>query len=611
MCAALSEVDRQNFFRLHISEDVLRRAGIDRAEDGVRFPYRPLPNGNPDPPTWTYRTRLDGDAKPKYKSEPDRHRLYFAPVNPEWVKDQNALVILAESEKATLTLLSFAEEHRLRMLPVGLGGCWGFSGTRGVKITESGERVVDKGPLADLEVCRNRDVYIWLDRNMETSPAVFSAQKALVEALREFGPREIRIVHFPAGCPERVNGPDDLASLVGFAPFFKIIFQNSELVGDIVAAKPAAFLVADMPQECLDGSLGELCATYLDGFPRGYSWPVALAYASATIPRDPANKRTNVYAPIIGPTHSGKTQVELWLRGLLDIPDSVLIRSYVGSGEQFAPLADASGNARLFAPGELAHTLRKMQIERSSLPQFFTRIFDEDHFGLTQSRHGNRMPDPVTVNCHLSIVGGIVEDEFEDLFGTATTRGFYDRCLFGLCPSGHTFHYREFPEDWRGIGERIPEPVKVADEVWDALKEWRKANDVEHHRVIELCLRAAWITAAYDRRKVLTAAQLKPALALAEYQTKVRVMLRPSNAVTLDGRIEEAIMRYMRRLSPGEGVKQRELFDRANIYRLGSPAAARVLNVLVANGKLCESPGKRRDTRLIYLPNLEENSESR
>jgi hypothetical protein len=247
-----------------------------------------------------------------------------------------------------------------------------------------------------------------------------------------------------------------------------------------------------------------------------------------------------------------------------------------------------------------------MQIERSSLPQFFTRVFDEDRFTLTQSRHGNRTPDPVTVNCHLSITGGVVETEFEDLFGSATTRGFFDRCLFGFGPTGHSFDYVEFPDAWHGKGERIPAPVKIKGEVWEALKEWRKANPVEHHRIIELCLRAALICAAYDRRKVLTAEQLKPALALAEYQKRVRAILQPSDAVTLDGRITEAFLRYLRRLPPGEGITQRELFDKAKIYRMGAPAGLRVLNVLVANGTLRESTGKRRDTRLIYLPDLDE-----
>src|SRR5580700_8443974 len=124
--SALTEVDRQYFLRLRITEEVLRRAGLDRVGEGVRFPYRPLPNGDPNPPTWTYRTRRDGDVKPKYLSEPNRHYLYYAPVDPEWVKDKNAPCIFPESEKSALMLLSFAEQHRLPMLPIATGGCYGF-----------------------------------------------------------------------------------------------------------------------------------------------------------------------------------------------------------------------------------------------------------------------------------------------------------------------------------------------------------------------------------------------------------------------------------------------------------------------------------------------------
>ena len=43
----------------------------------------------------------------------------------------------------------------------------------------------------------------------------------------------------------------------------------------------------------------------------------------------------------------------------------------------------------------------------------------------------------VTLNCAMSLVGGIVTEEFEESFGSATIGGLYDRFMFGLCPTGY------------------------------------------------------------------------------------------------------------------------------------------------------------------------------
>ncbi len=597
--APLTEVDRQDFLRLRISEDVLTRAGLDRVAEGVRFPYRPLPDGTPDPPTWTYRIRQDGNVKPKYVSEPGRHHLYFPPVSPEWAKDKSAPCIFVEAEKSALMLLSFAEQHRLPLIPVGLGGCYGFCG-KTTKLGENGGRVPVSGPLPDLEVVRGRDVYLWPDSNVETSPMVYSAQKELLEVVKEFGCKERRIVKFPPDTPKHVNGADDYACLYGYAPLIRIIFQNSELQTDVAVAKLAIEIV-DMPKDCLDGELGKLCADYLKYFPRAYSWPALLAFASAMIPRDPDDPRTNLYAAMVGPVHTGKSECRAWARELLGASESNLISSYIGSGEQLAQLTDAGGNARLFCPDELGHTLQKMQIEFASLPFIFTRAFGEDQFSLTQSKRGTKNPGLAKFNCHFSILGGIVQKKFEELFTAATTLGFYDRCFLSLCPTGFAYDYVPFPVDLKGRGYRIPEAVKIDREVWKVLAEWRK-NDPSIGRIAEISLRAATICACYDHRGVLKASDLGPARRLGEYQKYARTILQPNEGITPEGRITEALLRFMRRLEPNSGITRRDLYKKTNIHRLGITTAGRVLNILIANGELAESSGKRLDTKLIYLP---------
>jgi hypothetical protein len=597
----LKEVDRQSLRRLQISDDVIRRAGIDRVEEGIRFPYRPFPNGTSEQPTWTYRVRFDDPkADPKYKSEPGRHHLYFPPVDPAWVNNPNAPVIFVEAEKSALMLLSVAEKHQWPLLPVGLGGCWGFSGKRGIKITESGERVEDRGPLPELEIARNRDVFVWLDKNVDTSPMVFSAQRKLLEALRAFGPKEMRIVKFP-DCPAQVNGPDDLAVLRDSAAILKTL-MSAETVGNVIEAGELQVIVADMPAECLDGTLGEICTTYMKRFPIAYGWTSLLAFASTLIRRDPNHVRSNIYIAQVGPTNTGKTMSQKWAEALLGVSETNLIRTFVGSGEQFAQLTDAAGNVRLFAPDELGNTLKKMNIDRSTLPTFFTRAWDTDSFSLTQPRLGPKKPPLAAFHCHLSSIGGVVLKEFEQLFASSSTYGFYDRTLFAHCPMpAPVCAYAQLPEDCRSICFRELDAPVILPEVWQTVAEWREA-DPTLEREVEIAIRAATIAAAYDGRKALTPDALGPARALVDYQQKIRRILRPNEGETIEGRITQLLQRELERLEPGEGITRRDLFTRANVYRLGVSTAHRVVNIMTATGEWTESPGKRLDSKLLSLP---------
>jgi hypothetical protein len=478
---------------------------------------------------------------------------------------------------------------------------WGWRGVVGKKTTSEGERVDEKGPLPDLEIVRGRNVYLWFDSNAASSPAIFSAQQALLKTLLDFGCAKRRIVAFPPGLPDRINGPDDYHGWCGpdDAPLTEAIF-SAQLVTERMSAK-AGLEIADMPEECLDGALGEICKEDMRGFPRAYAWPQLLAHASATIPHDVDVPRTNLYAVLVGPVGSSKTQARVWAEKILDVPESNLIRAFAGSGEQFAKLVDAAGNARLFSPEEFGHVLTKMQIERASFPFLFTRAWDESRFAVTVPKQGVNAPVAAIFNCHLSIVGGVVTDQFDRLFGAVTTGGFYDRCLLSHCPTGFQYRYLPFPEETRAKGYRIPKLVRIHGEVWAELHEWRKA-DPDARRMIEIALRAAMICACYDRRELLKPDELKPARALLDYQKRIRAILKPNYGETLEGRISEMILRFMKELGPGVGITRRDLFNRTHMYRLSVTTATRVIQILVVNGQLAETDGNRVDSSLLFWP---------
>jgi predicted P-loop ATPase len=155
----------------------------------------------------------DGKPKNKYMSGfGDRKHLFFVPGTEHLLADHSVNVVLIEAEKSALALSAWAERTGKRILPVAMGGCWGWRGRIGKVENEKGERVDEVGPLPDLEVCKKRRVYILLDTNVATNPNVQHARRELAKALRKMQ-ADVRVLNLPAF--ENINGPDDFVAAKG------------------------------------------------------------------------------------------------------------------------------------------------------------------------------------------------------------------------------------------------------------------------------------------------------------------------------------------------------------------------------------------------------------
>jgi len=79
---------------------------------------------------------------------------------------------LVEAEKSTLALTAWAKRTGANLLAVAMGGCWGWKGRTGKVENSRGERVDEKGPIADLDCLNGRKVFVLLDANVATNPKV-------------------------------------------------------------------------------------------------------------------------------------------------------------------------------------------------------------------------------------------------------------------------------------------------------------------------------------------------------------------------------------------------------------------------------------------------------
>jgi Domain of unknown function (DUF3854) len=178
---------------------------------GVAFPYW-QPASMMDGSTWKRwyvrirRDHPDSDGKKKYVSPyGDRRHLHFPPC-PERFSDPNVPIVLVESEKADLALLAWSERTGRSLLPIGMGGCWGWHGKVGLMTTSSGERVPEHGALPDLNICRDgRETFVLLDANANSNPQVARARASLLSHLERQG-AVVKVLELPHG---EWNGPDD------------------------------------------------------------------------------------------------------------------------------------------------------------------------------------------------------------------------------------------------------------------------------------------------------------------------------------------------------------------------------------------------------------------
>jgi hypothetical protein len=354
----------------------------------------------------------------------------------------------------------------------------------------------------------------------------------------------------------------------------------------------------DMSQAVLDGWLGEICSKYMDDFPVAYAWPSLLTVASALAPKleDPVN----IFGCLVGDTGTGKSQAINRAISLLGLNenDPVLLNMCAGSAEGLLAdtgISEAKGDRRLYNPDELGHLLQKATIEHSSFPFLLNTIFYKSKFELKMA-HGKS----ASVNCRLSLIGGLVEDRFDDLFGASTTGGLYDRFIFGRCPATRQFYFtnRRVPQVLSASIDR-PKIASAHPDVYEALRDWRDTR-FGGSRVTELAFRVALICASFDNRKELRAEELGPALEFAKYQFNFRQAFSPNAGQNADGKLAHKFLKKLASIYPS-WIGERELFKATRAYDLGPSAARRALDSLIFAGEV--KPHRIEKKRLVRLAN--------
>ena len=244
---SLTPVDLGILRRLGIPPELLTRARVQRVTDqeareygiagsvtgdmsGMLFPYF-------DPATGrrvTARLRRDrpevenGKAKNKYISAyADRRHLYFVTGCVDLLRDDGVPIVLVEAEKSALALTAWAERSGWKIVPVAMGGCWGWRGRIGKALAPNGGPVDELGPLSDLLYVNRRKVYVLLDANVSSNSSVQKAQVALISELKKRD-CEVLLCRLPA--TDGINGPDDHIAVYGDDGMAKVLNDAQPVV---------------------------------------------------------------------------------------------------------------------------------------------------------------------------------------------------------------------------------------------------------------------------------------------------------------------------------------------------------------------------------------------
>jgi hypothetical protein len=157
------------------------------------------------------------------------------------------------------------------LLPVAMGGCWGWRGRIGKTENSSGQRVDVTGPLSDLAACYGRKAYLILDSNVAANPKVRQAERALARHLAEQG-CDVKPVRIPL--LDGVNGPDDCIAVLGDDKMHHALLTPSPSDGGLGILEAAAEAIAGRAYTSDEERFYAFCVAMQRL--RGPEYPVAL-----------------------------------------------------------------------------------------------------------------------------------------------------------------------------------------------------------------------------------------------------------------------------------------------------------------------------------------------
>jgi hypothetical protein len=189
--------------------------------------------------------------------------------------------------------------------------------------------------------------------------------------------------------------------------------------------------------DAMYGKLGEMALNL--NAPYGFVYPSLLTVACGLDIEDRGgNVRGTLYTALLGGVNFGKSIVTQRAKKSIYTGEGTIEEGTLGSDRGLINDIGEDGNRKVFLQDELRNLLSKCAIQGSSLTPVLCKLWSSN-IGAASDKRSKDICNGV-----VSILGNLaVEDcgDFAKIMGSETTRGLYDRMLFGIgpfvwCPAG-------------------------------------------------------------------------------------------------------------------------------------------------------------------------------
>jgi hypothetical protein len=556
MAPVLQPEHAKTLARLLVTDEILEAAGVRSVTDaearetlginhfldadltGIFFPYRCPVTGN----RVGGRIRLDSPLPNggKYISESGCRHFFFPPMPSEYLKDTHIPVVIVEAEKSALAIRSLNSRSGRTMLPIAVGGCWGWKRKNGKRLLADGRAGAETGPGPDLDlvVWQGRCSILAFDSNASENTKVQRARSALAQELQRRGAK-VLIAEIPS--INGVNGPDDFIAIYHDGAMLAALDSARSMreVGSLIENEFECNRspIPDFPESAWRGVFGQ----YRDRMRKSSEASDAYHFLALwTAAGNALGRRLyfsygmrlypNVYGIAFGPSGDFKTSACRWI---VEITEAVGLRAVrgIGSGEGIA--SGLSEQPTLFFLEEFTALIRQGNWQGSTLLPTLTEIFDcPEKYEREYRKNPISLAHPIC-----SILAATTEAWFwRDVKESDFEGGFGNRFVYFSGTPNPPIALPKVPDvqfvinalkELKNVGEQEAQLERDAVRIWQAFySAWRseKLAPLEAaatQRIPAYNLKLAMTYAALEGTlPVIRADQLKAALLVGNYAAK-------------------------------------------------------------------------------------------
>ena len=312
-----------------------------------------------------------------------------------------------------------------------------------------------------------------------------------------------------------------------FAP----CLDPNPIVLDFPRVEPKNDSMLPFPMEAMYGKLKEIALDL--NVPYGFSYPALLTTACGLNIQDSAqNTRASLYCALLGGYNYGKSIVTDRAASSFAVGDGVYEDGTPSSDRGFINMVGEDRfQRRVLIQDEFRTLLSKCAILNSSLTPVLCQLWSKDHAKAQDKKSTDECWGIVSMLGNLA-----VEDagDFSKVMGAETTKGLYDRMLYGIGP---VVAYYPCTVKKHNISIK---PCLVPAWAYSKVHEWA-GDERGKRRLSEMGLRVALIQSAVNGDAEVTHESYDCAMRLMDWQYNIRLVYTAGKAESKEAEAFEAV----------------------------------------------------------------------